>query len=143
MGVQGGRRRLFGTVVLLLAKMGLLIRVMLPPPLSVNRVNALDRGGSGVYGANGTAYGGFSFGHCRWTGAAGLRNDGGSMGDNGHGWRGWGPGFFMPFCGRVFTLGQCGIKKGGVNELGKAGRLLSVLLSGSLGPGRFGLVLGG
>jgi hypothetical protein len=34
---------------------------MLPLPLSplVNRVNALGRGGSGVYEANGTAYGGF------------------------------------------------------------------------------------
>jgi hypothetical protein len=48
----------------------------------VNRVSALGRGGSGVYGANRTAYGALSFGYCRWTGVVGLRNEGSSIRDN-------------------------------------------------------------
>ncbi|AEF82069.1 hypothetical protein TREAZ_1954 [Leadbettera azotonutricia ZAS-9] len=119
--------------------MGLLIWVMLPPPLSplVNRVSALGRGGSGVYGADGTAYGALSYGlfrrQCRRVTERWWR-----YGDNGPGWRGWGPGFFTPIWGEGFTLGQCGVKKGGVNELGKAGRLLSFLLSGGLIRGGLG-----
>ena len=69
--------------------------------------------------------------------SAGLRNGGGGMGDGGHGWQGWGPGFFTLLFRGAFTLGLCGVKKGGVNELGKAGRLLSFWLSVGLGQGRF------
>jgi hypothetical protein len=63
-GWYGGSRGKAGASwngIFTVGKMELLVWVMLPLPLSplVNRVNALGRGGNGVYEANGTAYGVF------------------------------------------------------------------------------------